>query len=519
MTTFSSLGLSAPLLKAVTSRGYTNPTDIQAAAIPSLLNGRDLMGCAQTGTGKTAAFALPLLDLLAGNPGASPKKGRHGARRPRALVLSPTRELAGQIEESFRAYGTHTGLRHTVIFGGVKQWGQVRDLRAGVDIIVATPGRLLDLFEQGHVDLGAVEFFVLDEADRMLDMGFIQPIRTIAASLQKNRQTAMFSATMPANIKQLADSLLKNPEHIVTAPVDSAAPSIDQCVFMVGAADKPAMLGHMLRGQDVERSIVFTRTKHGADKLTKFLREDGVRAVAIHGNRSQMQRTRALDAFRSGKCPVLIATDVAARGLDVDGVTHVFNFSLPDDPESYVHRIGRTGRAGATGIAITFCSRGERGILRTIERIIDERIDRVRAPEEWGIENEHEAKQADRPKNRVTSRPASRPTSGSVPRSKGAAQRKPAHRGRGSDRAGAGAGNAFRGPRSGSGDARTDRTPAGSGDGNSRGRSNKARGHRKGQRTDTRAAANESSGRGGAAPASGQKKNRAGGARSATNRG
>ncbi|MEL7472515.1 MAG: DEAD/DEAH box helicase [Planctomycetota bacterium] len=385
MTHFDSLGLSRPLLDVIAAEGYDTPTPIQARSIPPVLAGRDLLGCAQTGTGKTAAFALPVLDRLHSN---ATRLQRGQRLKPRALVLSPTRELAGQIEESMRVYGRHTRLRHAVIYGGVKQGRQVRQLQAGVDIIVATPGRLLDLLEQGHVDLSAIEIFVLDEADRMLDMGFIQPIRTIAQTIPAERQTLMFSATMPPNIKKLANALLENPERVTIQPDVSAAPSIEQSVYKVSLEDKPTLLRHLLDDDGVERAVVFTRTKHGADKLAKRLSHEGARAGAIHGNKSQSQRERVLEAFRKGKCRVLIATDVAARGLDVDGVTHVFNFSLPDEPESYVHRIGRTGRAGATGQAITLCSREERGTLRTIERIIGEPIDVRTMPDSLGIQAE-----------------------------------------------------------------------------------------------------------------------------------
>ncbi len=367
----------------IKGEGYSNPTPIQAGSIPAILAGRDLLGCAQTGTGKTAAFALPMLDLLHQAAGNGRTRGK---RRPRALVLSPTRELAGQIEESMRTYGGHTQLRHTVIYGGVNQFRQVKKLQSGVDVIVATPGRFLDLFEQGHIDLGAIEIFVLDEADRMLDMGFIDPIRKVAGMLPKDRQTLMFSATMPRNIEKLAESLLNNPERVSVTPDVTTAPAIDQGVYLVAMDDKPALLRHLLEDETLERAVVFTRTKRGAEKLTKNLCAAGVQAGAIHGNKSQNQRQRVLDAFRAGRCRVLVATDVAARGLDVDGVSHVFNFSLPDEPESYVHRIGRTGRAGATGVAITLCSREEFGILRTIERLVGEPIEVLTIPEETGIE-------------------------------------------------------------------------------------------------------------------------------------
>ena len=431
LTDFPTLGLSKPLLDAIAHEGYTTPTPIQAQSIPAVLAGRDLLGCAQTGTGKTAAFALPMLDLLEGRSAASrPTNGnRPPKRRPRALVLSPTRELAGQIADSFSAYGGHTRMRHTVIYGGVKQFRQVKQLQAGVDVIVATPGRFLDLFQQGHVDLGAIEIFVLDEADRMLDMGFIDPIRKVAAQLPAKRQTLMFSATMPSNIRHLADSLLTDPVRISVTPDAAAAPAIDQGVYMVAQEDKPTLLRHLLDDKGLARAVVFTRTKHGADKLTKRLSDAGVNAGAIHGNKSQNQRQRVLDAFRAGRCRVLIATDVAARGLDVDGVTHVFNFSLPDEPESYVHRIGRTGRAGATGKAITLCSREEVGILRTIERLVGEPIDVLTIPPETGIipqrvpdRKPHRPQQSQRPGGK----PRTGPSRGGRPASNGKPSGRPA---------------------------------------------------------------------------------------------
>jgi ATP-dependent RNA helicase RhlE len=370
-TTFTALKLAEPLLEALTDEGYTTPTPIQAKAIPPILEGKDVLGCAQTGTGKTAAFALPVLDRLMRE---SVDTARRGPILPRALILSPTRELATQITDSFEAYGRHSGLSHTSIFGGVSQFHQVRALHRGVDILVATPGRLMDLMEQGYVNLTAIKILVLDEADRMLDMGFIQPIRHIAAKITKERQTLMFSATMPKEIMRLADSLLRNPVKVAVTPVASAAPLIEQKVYMVQKHSKPALLMHFLNQDLVERALVFTRTKRGAEKLMKGLRRLGVSADAIHGNKAQNARQRALESFRSGRSRVLVATDVAARGIDVDGVTHVFNYELPDDPESYVHRIGRTGRAGATGIAIAFCDSEERGQLRDIERLSGKKI-------------------------------------------------------------------------------------------------------------------------------------------------
>jgi ATP-dependent RNA helicase RhlE len=372
---FSDLGLCQPVLRALVEEKYENPTPIQAQAIPPALLGRDLLGCAQTGTGKTAAFALPILHRLKAMP---IDKTRHGPAIPRVLILSPTRELATQIGDSFGAYGRHTGLVHTTIFGGVSQFHQVRALHRGVDILVATPGRLMDLMDQRLVTLKAVSIFVLDEADRMLDMGFIQPIRKIAAALPEarkvNRQTLLFSATMPKEIMHLADSLLHEPVKIAVTPVASAAPIIEQSLYFVPRASKQAMLEHLLADGGLERVLVFTKTKHGADRVCKRLLGAGVTADAIHGNKAQNRRTRALDAFRTGRCRVLVATDVAARGLDVDNITHVVNFDLPMEPEAYVHRIGRTGRAGAAGIAISFCDAEERGLLRDIEKVMGKKV-------------------------------------------------------------------------------------------------------------------------------------------------
>jgi ATP-dependent RNA helicase RhlE len=373
-TLFSELNLSAPVLRALTDEGYLTPTAIQAQAIPPLMAGSDLLGCAQTGTGKTAAFALPILHLLTTEKRDMTNRGPH---LPRVLVLSPTRELATQIGDSFQAYGRHTGLRGTCIFGGVSQGRQVRALRDGLDILVATPGRLIDLIEQRHVDLSQIKILVLDEADRMLDMGFIAPIRRIVSLLSPTRQTMMFSATMPREIMKLADSLLKNPVKVAVTPVASAAPMIEQSLYMVQKHMKPALLEHILQEAKVTRAVVFTKTKHGADKLSKVLNRSGISAVAIHGNKAQSQRERALDGFRAGRSRILVATDVAARGLDVDGISHVFNFDLPMEPEAYVHRIGRTGRAGAKGIAISFCDGAERGLMRDIERVTGKRFNAI----------------------------------------------------------------------------------------------------------------------------------------------
>jgi ATP-dependent RNA helicase RhlE len=404
---FADLQLSASLLRAVEAEGYTIPTPIQLQAIPPALEGRDLLGCAQTGTGKTAAFALPILQRL----GVSAGQGRNRDRKIRALILAPTRELADQIGASLQTYGRHTGLRHAVIYGGVSQVPQVRNLRGGVDIVVATPGRLLDLLQQGHVDLRYVEIFVLDEADRMLDMGFIADIRKIVARLTRQRQTMMFSATMPRDIRELADALLQQPVCVQVAPQSSTVEQIDQFVFHVEHRKKAALLEHLLRSDEVTRAVVFARTKHRADRIAKQLHRAGFAAEAIHGNKSQAARQRALEKFRSPRPPVLVATDVAARGLDIDGVSHVFNFDLPNVAETYVHRIGRTGRAGAAGIAISFCDGEERGDLKQIERLIRRSI----------------AVRSDQPKHLASSPSDESAAAGRAPTSPEVATPRPAH--------------------------------------------------------------------------------------------
>jgi ATP-dependent RNA helicase RhlE len=362
---FASLGLAEPLARAVAACGYSTPTPVQAQTIPPLLEGRDVLGCAQTGTGKTAAFALPVLQQLAADP------HRGGGRRPiRALILTPTRELAAQIGASIETYGGCLPLRHDVIFGGVGQAPQVRALRRGIDILVACPGRLLDLQGQGLIDLSQVEHFVLDEADRMLDMGFIHDVRRVLRLLPKQRQNLLFSATMPRAIVELAGSFLHDPVQVEVTPETVTVDLIEQRVMFVPQADKRRLLAHILHLEDIAQALVFTRTKHGANRLVKQLDREGITAQAIHGNKSQTARTRALDAFRSGELGVLVATDVASRGIDVDGVSHVFNFDLPNEPESYVHRIGRTGRAGRSGRAVAFCDPTEGEQLRAIERLI-----------------------------------------------------------------------------------------------------------------------------------------------------
>jgi ATP-dependent RNA helicase RhlE len=364
MSSFSTLGLIDPLQRAVAGAGYEIPTPIQSQAIPHLLAGRDVLGCAQTGTGKTAAFALPILDRLAR------AQRRPGARGPRALILTPTRELALQINEGFATYGRHVAPKAAVIFGGVGQAPQVDALRRNTDIIVATPGRLIDLMEQGHARLEAVEMLVLDEADRMLDMGFIEPIRRIVGALPRRRQNLMFSATMPDEIRKLAHNILVDPVQVSVTPVSSTAEKVRQWVLFVDRSDKRKLLKEVLRDPTMTRVLVFTRTKHGANKVAEELDRNGVPSAAIHGNKSQNARQKALDAFKAGRIRVLVATDIAARGIDVDGVTHVINFEIPDEPESYVHRIGRTARAGASGVALSFCDAEERASLRDIERLI-----------------------------------------------------------------------------------------------------------------------------------------------------
>jgi len=365
---FSDLGVAEPLCRALKAENYEKPTPIQARAIPQLLAGRDLLGIAQTGTGKTAAFALPILQRLAARQ-VAPKP-----RQPLALILTPTRELAAQIGESFRAYGRHLGLRQTVIFGGVGQQPQVDALARGVHILIATPGRLLDLMNQRHVRLDAIEIFVLDEADRMLDMGFVRDVRRVVTVLPKARQSLFFSATMPEDIGRLAGEILRDPARVEVTPAATTVELIDQRVYHVDADKKRSLLAEVLKDGALSRVIVFTRTKHGANRVTQQLEKSGVVAEAIHGNKSQTARQRALQNFRAGRARVLVATDIAARGIDIDGVTHVINYELPNVAESYVHRIGRTARAGASGVALAFCAGDERAYLRDIEKLIGRRL-------------------------------------------------------------------------------------------------------------------------------------------------
>jgi ATP-dependent RNA helicase RhlE len=368
MTMFTDLGLAEPLLHALAAEGYTTPTPIQAQSIPHLLEGRDVLGLAQTGTGKTAAFALPILhrlDLI---------KKRAQPKSARVLVLTPTRELAVQVGESFRTYGSQYRLRHALVFGGVGMVPQVKSMAGGVDVLVATPGRLLDLMNQGAIRLDSVEVLVLDEADRMLDMGFIQPIRKVVAAVPKVRQTVLFSATMPDSIVGLANSVLHNPVRVEVAPVSSTAEKVEQRVMFVDRENKRTLLTEILAGTSVERALVFTRTKHGANRVAELLEKAGVTADAIHGNKSQGARQKALADFKDGRIKALVATDIAARGIDVDGITHVVNFELPNEPESYVHRIGRTARAGASGIALSLCDADEVAYLRAIEKTIRQAV-------------------------------------------------------------------------------------------------------------------------------------------------
>ncbi|MBF0628399.1 MAG: DEAD/DEAH box helicase [Magnetococcales bacterium] len=364
MTGFSLFDLLPPILAAVQQAGYTAPTPIQEQAIPHLREGRDLLGIAQTGTGKTAAFALPILDRLAR------RKTRSGPKQARALILTPTRELAAQIDTSFATYGARLNLTHTVIYGGVGQYPQVKSMGRGVDILTATPGRLLDLINQGFVKLDRLEIFVLDEADRMLDMGFIHDIRMVISHLPVERQTLLFSATMPKEIAHLAQGLLSDPVRIEATPPSTTVERVEQKVFFVDKGNKRAALAHLLQQDTMTRALVFTRTKHGADKVVLDLQKRAIEADAIHGNKSQGARERALSRFRTGESRVLVATDIAARGIDVTGISHVINYDLPNEPESYVHRIGRTARAGREGVAISLCEALELPLLRAIEKII-----------------------------------------------------------------------------------------------------------------------------------------------------
>lgn len=370
--TFKELGLAEPILKALQDEGYTNPTPIQEQAIPILLKRKDLLGVAQTGTGKTAAFGIPILHHL--YEGISLRDNR---RKVKALVVTPTRELAIQIAESFTAYGKYTGLRNTVIFGGVKQGKQVNQLKAGVDILIATPGRLLDLMNQGYISFRDLEFVVLDEADQMLDMGFIHDIKKIIAKLPPKRQSLFFSATMPKSIVELSRKMLGDFERVTIKPEQATAEKVEQGVYFVSKGNKPKLLVHLLEQRPDDSVLVFSRTKHGANKIVKKLDQAGISSAAIHGNKSQTARQKALGAFKDGKLKVLVATDIAARGIDVDSLSLVVNYDLPNVSETYVHRIGRTGRANASGIALSFCMAEERPYLRDIEKLIKQEVPRL----------------------------------------------------------------------------------------------------------------------------------------------
>ena len=436
---FKDLQLNPLILKAVTSQGYESPTPIQAKAIPPALEGRDLVAVAQTGTGKTAAFSLPTLQWLYENPPSAPKTKK---RNIRCLVLSPTRELASQIKDGFLAYGNGLGFRCQVIFGGVNQNPQVRKLKQGVDILVATPGRLLDLIEQGHVPLRGVEVLVLDEADRMLDMGFIHDVKRIMEQLPREKQTLLFSATMPEDITQLAKKFLQKPIRIEVTPPATTVERIAQSLFHVDKSNKRKLLLHLMKDADIKRALVFSRTKHGANRIAEQLDKAGVTAAAIHGNKSQGARERALKRFKDGSLRVLVATDIAARGIDVDGVSHVIQIDLPEVPEQYVHRIGRTARAGASGVAWAFCSVDQLGLLKNIERTIKMNIDVV---------DDHPFPATDDPEEVAQEEPSNRNSRGR-PRTKRPAKR----RGGGGQ-----SGNRSQGSVSRSGRSNSDRRKAG----------------------------------------------------------
>ena len=375
---FKDLDIIKPILRAVEEAGYEQPTEIQENSIPVVLKGKDILGCAQTGTGKTAAFAIPILQNIVRD------KEKNDERNIKALIVAPTRELAIQIEENFAMYSKYLDIKDTVIFGGVNQSSQVRKIKAGVDVLIATPGRLLDLSNQKHVDLKNVKYFVLDEADRMLDMGMIHDVKKIISRLPKERQNLLFSATMPKEVMKLVNSILKNPVKVEVQPVSSTAEIISQGVYHVPKKNKKSLLIHLLKDESIKSVIVFSRTKHGANKIAKDLEKAGVAAAAIHGNKSQNQRQLALNNFKEGNIRVLVATDIAARGLDIDELSHVINYDLPDVAETYVHRIGRTGRAGASGVAITFCDEEEKAMFRSIEKVIGKSIP-VLAEEEYEI--------------------------------------------------------------------------------------------------------------------------------------
>jgi len=391
--TFKELQVIEPILKALEEKGYTIPTPIQTQAIPILLNGKDLLGCAQTGTGKTAAFAIPILQHL-----FLDKTRNRNQRQIKALIVTPTRELAIQIADNFTEYGQYTDIRNTVIFGGIKQGSQTNALQRGVDILVATPGRLLDLMNQGFISLKNIEYFVLDEADQMLDMGFVHDIKKLIAKLPEKRQSLFFSATMPKSIVELSSKILGNYEEVTVKPEQATAERVEQAVYFVTKTDKPKLLVHVLKEENVASTLVFSRTKHGADKVVKILSKANITAEAIHGNKSQNARQRALSNFKEGKTKVLVATDIAARGIDISDLALVINYDIPNIPETYVHRIGRTGRASASGISISFCDVEERPYLRDIEKLIRQKVP-VIANHPFLDESKEDSTQTKKPQN------------------------------------------------------------------------------------------------------------------------
>lgn len=412
--TFESLKLIEPILRAVSHEGYTTPTPIQQQAIPLVLQHRDLLGCAQTGTGKTAAFSIPLLQIL----NELPKENEGPKPRIKSLILTPTRELAIQIDESLEAYGKYLPLKHAVIFGGVSEGAQITTLRNGVDILVATPGRLLDFLNRKLVDLRSLKIFVLDEADRMLDMGFIHDVRRVITHLPQKRQSLFFSATMPPEIQKLADTILTHPAKVEVTPVSSTAEKVKQELYFVNKSNKPKLLKHILTNPEIVSALVFTRTKHGADRVAKDLVKNGIGAEAIHGNKSQNARQRALGNFKSGETRVLVATDIAARGIDVEELSHVVNYELPNIPETYVHRIGRTGRAGNAGTAISFCEPEENEYLRDIQKLINKTVPVIEQhpyPLDFSLQQQEKEKQRETGRGRKGHHPKANPAKRNEP--------------------------------------------------------------------------------------------------------
>ncbi len=401
--TFKSLHIIEPILKSLTEEGYTTPTPIQAQAIPIILEGGDLLGSAQTGTGKTAAFAIPIIQLL------SAKKAHEKTKKIRCLIITPTRELAVQIGDSFKAYGRHSTLNGTVIYGGVNQGSQTNALRRGVDILVATPGRLLDLMNQGYVSLKDVEIFVLDEADRMLDMGFLVDVKKILHDVPKKRQSLFFSATLPPEIVKLANTILHEPTKVEVKPVETTADAITQYICYVDKVNKQALLVHMLQDENIRHALVFTRTKHGADVVVKMLLKNNISAEAIHGNKTQNARQRALNSFKAQKTRVLVATDIAARGIDVDELEYVFNYEVPNVAETYIHRIGRTGRAGTKGTAFSFCDASEKSHLRAIEKLVGRKIPTIEEHPFPLVDNHPPKDSQQRRPHRQNARPSAKP--------------------------------------------------------------------------------------------------------------